>query len=225
MHLCYKELYVPLILILFLFYNQSAYSQSKYEKNFYSGLFYLSGYIASDEFKSLKEICSDLEQVDSLFNKALIFFDGDVSEACLCLTFATLPFNNIKLKLPIIESQIVVPLPSTGKKLFEAKIKNLPKYLFVDSPKNEFGDKDKLSHFFGNAFLSYNLGWFNFTKFIGIFVEKVEDGFFTEGSFDNKDLIVNSLGELFGREIKNNKDLKPSNVLKIHQLFYLRIHL
>ena len=216
---------IILYLILFLNNNLLLLSQNKYEKNFYGGLFYLSEYIASDEFKSLKEKNSDLEQVDSIFSKALRFFEGDISEACLCLTFATLPFNNIKVQLPMIHSQIIVPLPSAGIKLFEAKTKNIPKYLFIDSPQNDFGDKDKLAHFFGNAFLSYNFGWFNFSKFMGIFVEKVEDGFFTEGSFDRKDLIINALGELFGKEIINNENLSPSKVLKIYQLLYFRLRL
>ena len=200
-------------------------TQNKYEKSFYGGLFYISEYIASDEFASLKENCSDPERVDTLFAKALQFFEGDISEACLCLTFTTLPFRNIKVRLPFINSQLIVPLPSTGQKLFEAKFKNLPKDLFFDSPKTEFGDKDKLAHFFGNAFLSYNFGWFNISKFMGIFVEKTEEEFFVEGGFDKRDLKVNALGELFGKSIKNNLGLKPSNVLKIYQLFYFTLRL
>lgn len=219
--------YLPLLVILFLFFfdNILLFSQNKYEKSFYGGLFYLSGYIASDEFALLKKNNKDTELVDSIFSKALVFFEGDVSEACLCLTFTTIPYYNIKARLPIINSHFTIPLPATGRKLFEAKVKNLPKDLLVDSPKNEFGDKDKLAHFFGNAFLSYNFGWFNFSKFIGIFVEKVEDGFFIQGQFDRRDLAINILGEIFGKEIKNNKDLKPSNILKIYQLQYLRLRL
>jgi len=106
--------------------------------------------------------------------------------------------------------------------LFQAKLKNLPTKIFFDSPENEFGDKDKLSHFFGNAFLKYNSSFFNLSKFLGIFVEVVERDLFVNGSFDNRDLITNYLGELFGELIKCNKNILPSDVLKIYQLLFIR---
>ena len=214
---------ILLIIFFFIFFNSKIFSQHGYEKNFYGGIFYISDYIASDDFQKLKSFNSDPELVDSIYSKALQFFDGDYSETFLCLAFGTVPFNDIKVKLPIIGSQIIIPLPSPSKMKFENRTKNLPKNIFVDSPKNDFGDKDKIAHFFGNAFLSYNFGWFNFSKFMGIFVEKVEDGFFVEGGFDTRDLIVNTLGELFGKLVKNNPGVKPSNVLKFYQLIYFRI--
>ena len=206
-------------------FNEKSFTQKNYEKNFYGGLFYLSDYLASSEFDSLCSKVSDLDQVDTLYSKSLKFFNGDVSEASLCLTFATLPFNDIKIRMPIIQSVIVMPLPSPGQKTFELRTANLPRDLFIDSPKNGFGDKDKLAHFFGNAFIGYNFGWFNLSKFMGIFVENVESGLFVEGGYDRRDLMVNFLGELFGKEIKNKRNLKPSNILKLYQLLYFRLYL
>ncbi len=210
-------------LLIFLLCSKS-FAQQDYEKSFYGGLFYITDYIASQEFIDLKATNSDLQLVDSIYEKALHFFEGDYSETFLCLTFATIPFEHIKFRLPVVGSQINIPLPSPRKSKFEARTKNLPKNLFIDSPQNDFGDKDKLSHFFGNAFLSYNFGWFNFSKFMGIFVEKVEDGFFIEGQYDIKDLIINNYGEAFGKAVKNNPDIKPSNILKIYELKYLRLY-
>lgn len=207
---------------MLVFYNSRLIAQEQYEKNFYGGLFYLSNYIASSEFESLKKEKSDLEQVDNIFAKAVEFFEGDISEALLCLTFSTLPYNHIELRF-LFGTKIMIPLPSVPKKIFEVKLKNLPKEIFFDSPKDEFGDKDKLAHFFGNAFLSSNFGWFNLSKFMGIFVEQVEEGLFVNGGYSNKDLITNNLGELFGTCIKNNRNLKPSDVLKIYQLLFFRI--
>lgn len=217
-----EQFYVLLIFVLF--YSSISFSQNTYEKSFYGGLFYISDYIASQEFIELKAAHTDLQLVDSIYVKALHFFEGDYSETFLCLTFATLPFEHIKFRLPIFGSQVNIPLPSPGKNKFEARTKNLPKYLFIDSPQNSFGDKDKLAHFFGNAFLSYNFGWFNFSKFMGIFVEKVEDGFFIEGQYDIKDLVINNYGEVFGKAVKNKTGIKPSNILKIYQLKYLRLY-
>lgn len=207
---------------MLVFYNTQFFAQEQYEKNFYGGLFYISNYIASDEFESLKKAKSDPEQVDHIFEKAVKFFEGDISEALLCLTFATLPYNHIELRF-LFGTQINIPLPSPPQKIFEIKFKNLPKEIFFDSPKDGFGDQDKLAHFFGNAFLSSNFGWFNLSKFMGIFVEQVEEGLFVNGGYSNKDLITNHLGELFGTCIKNNRNLKPSDVLKIYQLLFLRI--
>jgi len=208
-------------LILFLFisiYSQNLFPQTKEGINFYSGLFYLSRYTVSDEFKNVK---NDLEKVDSLFSKSKTFFNDDISEALLCLTFTCLPFDKIELK--IFSRIINIPLPSPPKKIFESRLKNLPSKLFFDSPENDFGDKDKLSHFFGNAFLNYNIGFFNLSKFMGIFVEIVEEGLFIEGSYSKKDLVTNSLGELFAEVVKSNEQVLPSDILKMYQILFFRL--
>lgn len=212
-----------LLLSLIVLFAQNNYSQTRYEKSFYGGLFYISEYIASEEFDSLRINHNDLQLVDTLFAKTLSFYEGDISETLLCLTFSTIPFNKIKVRLPLINSLIIFPLPTPPQRIFDKRFINLPKNIFFDSPKNSFGDKDKLAHFFGNAFLSYNFGWFNLSKFMGIFVEEVEEGLFVDGGFDNRDLIVNNLGELFGKAISNNQNVMPSDALKIYQLLYIRI--
>jgi len=210
-------------ILFFLLLPNSTSAQNKYNKNFYGGLFYLSEYIASDEFIELKNN-NDLVQIDSLYSKALKFFDYDISESLLCLTFACLPYNKIKVRMPF-KSQIIIPLPSPPQNIFNKRLNNLPSNIFFDSPNNNFGDKDKLSHFFGNAFLRYNFGLFNLSKFIGIFVENIEEAIFIEGGFDKRDIIANHLGELFGYSLRRNNDTLPSEVLKIYQLLFFRFNL
>jgi len=161
-----------------------------------------------------------LEKVDSLFSKAIIFFNYDVSEALLCLTFSSLPFNKIELK--IFSAKINIPLPSPNKDTFIKRLNNLPSKIFFDTPNNSFGDKDKLSHFFGNAFLRYNFSPFNISKFMGIFVEITESNFFANGNFDSKDLIANNLGEFFGEMLMIDLKSKPSKALLIYQLLFFR---
>lgn len=196
--------------------------QSKYVgQSFYDGLFYLSDYVASDEFANLKQTSTDLEQVDLLFSKSAKYFNNDFSEALLCLTFACLPFDKIDFKLPII-GILEIPLPSPPKTIFKKRLNNLPKKLFFNSSTSDFGDKDKLSHFFGNAFLHYNISVFNFSKFMGIFVEKTEQNFFANGELDKRDLIANHLGELFAEMLKVNPSSKPSKALLVYQLLYFR---
>lgn len=203
--------------LIIIFNSEFSFAQKEYEKNFYGGLFYLSDYISS---KNFSEIQNDLTKVDSLFSKSKSFFNNDISEALLCLTFTSLPFNKIDVKL--FSSLIKIPLPSPPKNIFNKRLKNLPSNLFFDSPKNEFGDKDKLSHFFGNAFLRYNFSPFNISKFMGIFVELTEENFFANGGYDYRDLIANNLGELFAEMLIKNKNAKPSQALLIYQLLFFR---
>lgn len=220
-----KELQFILLLffIIYLLLTQSiSKAQNKYDKSFYGGLFYLSDYIASKEFRQIKNNAYDFDQVNTIYIRAVQFFEGDISEALLCLTFACLPYNNIKVRAPF-GSQIIIPLPSPPQSIFNAKLEALPSKIFFDSPQNNFGDKDKLSHFFGNAFLRYNFGFFNLSKFIGIFVENIEEALFVEGGFDKRDIIANHLGELFGEILRKEKNVMPSDILKIYQLLFFRL--
>lgn len=212
-----------LVFLLVIFFHDF-YSQSNYEKSFYGGLFYISDYVASDYFHNLKTNQDDLKLVDSIYTKALEFFNYDYSETFLCLTFATLPYNFIKSKF-LFNTQLIIPLPSPSKKIFDKKVIQLPKKLFFDSPQNNFGDKDKLAHFFGSAFLRYNFGWFNLSKFMGIFVEQVEEKLFVNGSISGKDIVINHIGELFAETVKNNNKILPSDILKIYQLLFLKVYL
>lgn len=198
------------------------FAQNNYDRSFYGGLFYLSEFIASDKFEKSVNEYDDLVLVDSLYLKAIDFYQGNISEALLALTFASLPFDHIKVRF-IFGTQFNIPLPSPPKKVFEKRVKNLPKFLFFDSPEGNFGDKDKLAHFFGNAFLRYNFGFFNLSKFMGIFVETVEEGLFIEGGYSRRDLIVNHLGELFAESVKRNSSILPSKILKVYQLLFFRI--
>ena len=214
-----KKVLLVILLLIVITPNHSL-SQTKYEKDFYGGLFFLSDFISSDEFLQIKKTNTDLEQVDIIYSKAVKFFEGDISEALLCLTFSCLPFQHIDFDL--FFGIMKVPLPSPPKKVFQKRLENLPKNIYFDSPRTDFGDKDKLSHFFGNAFLRYNISVFNFSKFMGIFVEKTEENFFTNGELDRRDIMTNHLGELFAEMLKLNAGAKPSKALLVYQIFYFR---
>jgi hypothetical protein len=209
--------------VILLSSSCNLYAQKQYEKDFYGGLFYLSDYIASEEFATIKKTTTDLEQVDVIYSKALNFYEGDISEALLCLTFTCLPFSKIEFNL--LFGVVELPLPSPPKEIFQRRLENLPKNIFFNSPRTNFGDKDKLSHFFGNAFLRYNISVFNFSKFMGIFVEKTEENFFANGELDRRDIMANHLGELFAEMLKLNNNALPSKALLVYQILYLRVGL
>lgn len=201
------------------------------------GVNFLSKYIASDHFRTLHSSDSDLALVDSLYLKALEYTKGDIPEALLFLTFATIPYNEIPLVIPGIRLRINIPLPSSKDSVFHAKNRNLPSALFFDtyahSPadtdpetglpdESRYGDRDKLPHFFGSAYLSYISLWFDFTKIIGIFVEEFEESFYIQSKADPRDIRADNLGNIFGKGLKRNRTLLPSQALILYPLTFFR---
>ena len=198
--------------VLFVVFLLNGHSFSQGIPSFKQGVVYLSKFIASDYFASLKKHSTDTELVDTLYLRSVKFYNNDLSESMLALTFACLPYKEMHLKIPVIQIMWTIPLPAVPSPLFDRKTKNLPSKLFADSPDNDFGDKDKLPHFFGTAFIEYNFSFFNISKFLGIFVEKFEETFYVQGAMDKRDLLIDRLGAKFGKGLKNNRNLLPSEL-------------
>lgn len=174
----------------------------------------ISEFIVSDSFLSLKEQKGELQSIDSLYLKALNITGNNVQETLLALTFAVVPYKNVPVRFLF---RFNYPLLSADDSTFRKKNKNLPKYFLPDSPKSAFGDKDKLAHFFGNAFVAYTSQVFDLTKAIGYFVEVFEENFTPENHVDYRDLKVNKLGEAFGKSLKKDPTLLPSIFIKKYQ--------
>ncbi|GJQ64024.1 MAG: hypothetical protein SCALA702_30770 [Melioribacteraceae bacterium] len=177
----------------------------------YDDITYISGVILSDELKSHEN--NPYTWINTIYIKTLQHKKGDIGETLFLLTFATLQFRTMPLELPLIGDTVHMPLPRPTDSLFFKRNNAIPQkfpYHFFTS-KNE---KDKYSHFFGNAFLAFNVRIFNLSKFMGIFVEYFEDAFKVEGAVDSKDLSVNQLGEVFGVLLRDNPDLMPSEILE-----------
>lgn len=178
----------------------------------------ITKFVSRDEFASLD--ISDLEKTDSIYSYALRVSDSE-SDALLGLTIALVPYNKIPVTLPIIHYKFDVPYLSSEGEYFFKKNKNLPKRFFLDSPQNEDGDKDKLAHFFGSAFLSYNFRVLDYSLFIGYFVESFEETFGIS-RIDSRDMRANALGAMFGKLIRKNK-IMPSTMFLIHNLKYFKL--
>lgn len=178
----------------------------------------ISEFIAADEFLILKEKVGELSTVDSIYSEALKLNDNDRSETLLSLTFATVPYNEVPVQIPIIKSILNFPLISASDSIFKLKNVNLPRYIFFDSPNNNYGDKDKLAHFFGSAFLSYSSDFFDLGNAIGYFVEVFEESFKVQSSVDERDLITNKLGNMFGTMLNKNKNILPSQIIILRTL-------
>ena len=207
-----------IILYSFVIIIMSISSNELIAQSFEEGVIFLSETIASDNFRNLS--CPDIDKIDSLFKIAINYYDNDISEALLALTFATLPFNKMSVKIPIINVRIPLKLPAVDDKLFYKKKNNLPGFVLFNSAEISGNDKDKVAHFFGNAFLAYNVTFINISKFMGFIVEMFESAFQVSNGVDKRDLEVNYLGEFFGTSLQKYPNLNPSHFFKLYSLFY-----
>ena len=204
------------LILAFLICSLQYPQQSKLSK----AVNHLSNFIASEYFLNLKKTESDIALVDSIYLQAVVFTDKDYSEALLALTFATIPYKEVPLESPVFRYIMNYPLTSADDSTFVLKNKNLPKYLYYDSPKTDYGDKDKLAHFFGNAFLSHSFTIFDLADGFGYFVESFEEDFKVQSRVDYRDLEVNNNGSLFGELLLNDENLLPSNIILFRSLTF-----
>ncbi len=202
-------------LVFLLVFNQSVYSQqSKLSK----AVNYLSNFISSEYFSELKCNNSDLALTDTIYIRAVKFTNYDYSEALLSLIFTTVPYKRVPIKLPLINVIVKYPLISASDSIFNKKNDNLPKNLFLDTPNDNFGDKDKLAHFFGSAYISYSSHIFDLGNLIGYFIEVFEDSFKVQSQIDFRDMRANLLGQYFGKYLKEDKNFLPSKIFLFYNL-------
>ncbi len=216
-----KKKLIFFIFILATFFSNTFPQQSKLSK----ALNYLSGFIASDYFKDLSLTNNDLALADTIYVRALKYDNYNYQEALFDLTFAVIPYNKVRVEIPLIDAIVVYRLPSAPGNIYLLKNKNLPKELFFDTPQNGFGDKDKLAHFFGSAFISYSSNIFDLGNLFGYFIEVFEQDFEVQNSIDPRDLQTNKLGNIFGEILKHNKNIMPSEVMIIRSLIFFRYQL
>lgn len=212
-------------LLLFLTFCLASTISFSQQSDLSKAVNHISQYIASEKFVELKNKIGDLSATDSIYNEAINYTGNNYGDALLALMLATVPYNEVPLQVPLINSIVYYPLISAEKETFLKKNDNLPRYLFFDTPNDNYGDKDKLAHFFGSAFLSYESNIFDLGKLIGYFVEVFEESFKVQSKMDMRDLDVNDYGRLFGELLKENKKILPSQIFLLRSIRYLRITL
>ena len=100
-----RTILITIILTTFIFPQQSKLSKA---------VNYLSGFIASEYFNELNSGNSDLALVDTIYLRAVNYFEGDYSEALLALTFTTVPYNEVPMETPILKNIFYYPLISAS---------------------------------------------------------------------------------------------------------------
>ncbi len=186
---------------------------------------HLSRYIAEGEFQALRSKINDFALIDSIYLESVNYSENDLGDALFNLTFSVIPYNHIPLASPNLGIKINIPLTHSVDSVFHIKNLNLPRNFFYDSPLNDLSDKDKLAHFFGSAYLSYSSSWFDITEIIGIFVEDFEEKFYVQSKIDQRDIRSDNLGNIFGKALKKNNKLLPSQVLAAYHLTFFRYNL
>jgi hypothetical protein len=210
------------VIVILLFIQGSVYPRYNEFNTLSERVILVSDYIASYKFKKQMAASDHSVMVDSIFKESLHVCDNDISEALLTATLATIPYKDVPVTFPIINEKAKAIIISMPDSVFRKKVDNLPSDVFFDSPGGSFGDKDKLSHFFGNAFLSYNVSLFNLSKFLSILVELFEESFKVEGSVSTRDLLIGNVGEVFGRTLSDYENKMPSEYMSLYKLFYIK---
>ena len=206
-------------ILIILIISQSIFSQ---QSNLSRAVNSITEYISSNHFLEIRKTNGDLVSVDSIYLKALEINNNDHSETLLSLMFATVPYREVPIRLPLFNVIVNYPLISADEDIFNKKNENLPRYFFIDTPENDYGDLDKLAHFFGSAFLSYESNIFDLGELIGYFVEAFEESFKVQSNIDYRDIDVNYYGRLFGKLLKKNKTILPSQILLFRSLNFFR---
>lgn len=169
-------------------------------------------YILDERFQVLRNQYGDMRTIDAIYLKSLKIADYNIARALFLSFLAVLEHHTVDFKMPIF-SPLKVPLTFEKDSVFFARMKHLPTHVYSDSPTDQGGDRDKLQHFFGSAYLSYTSEAPQFAKAIGNFIEWVEPIFIVGGTDDPRDKYANKQGESFGRDLLVVTTLLPSDYL------------
>ena len=170
----------------------------------------IRAYVRDPRFALLLKRCGDMRAVDAIYLKCLQIGEHNVARALFLCLMGTLEHRDIYMKMPLI-GFIKIPLTFEEDSLFNSRFGNLPSRLYPDTPRE--GDRDKLQHFFGSAYVSYATGSRDLTQTTGDLIEWGEAKFVVGGVDDPRDRRANKHGERFGRDLLTVKNLLPSDYL------------
>ena len=171
-------------------------------------------YVRDPRFVELTKLCGDHRAIDAIYLRSLRIAEYNIGRALFISMMAVVEHQKLDVRMPILES-VRLPLTFEEDSLFKARTKNLPARLYSDSPTDEHGDKDKLQHFFGSAYIAYATESPEFARSTGNVVEWGEAQFVVGGADDTRDRRANKQGEKFGHDLLSVKELLPSDYLNL----------
>ena len=169
-------------------------------------------YIRDPRFVELTRRCGDLRGMDEIFLKALRITEYNIGRALFLSMIACLEHQNVDFEVPVV-GIVDLPLTFESDSLFKARISHLPSRLYRDTSPE--GDRDKLQHFFGSAYLSFVSESPEFARSAGNMVEWGEARMIVGGVDDPRDKRANKQGETFGHDLLFIKTMLPSDYLSL----------
>jgi hypothetical protein len=170
----------------------------------------LREYVRSGELSSARAAYGDLYAVDLVFDRAMLLSWDNVYEALLVSAFALMDHHRFGVRLPLIGFVLWFPLTSEFTGEFSARVDSLPARLYADTPPGRGGDRDKLQHFFGSAFLTALTESASGADRFGLFIEWGEALFIVGGVDDDRDVRANRQGQRFALELLADPGTRPS---------------
>jgi len=169
-------------------------------------------FLRSKKFRSLRREFGDRRAMDFIFVRAMRLTNNNTAMALLLTTFSCFDHRTLGFKIPIFN--LFFPLSNESEEEFHRRLSNLPAHLFADSPADTAGDRDKLQHFFGSAFLTYIFESKGSADRFGEFIEQGEDAIVVGGVNDERDKRANREGQRFGQALLEDNHRLPSELLR-----------
>ena len=172
----------------------------------------LKDFIRSKSFQEIRKFYGDARAVDAIYVRSMQLTNNNTAMALLLSTIACFDHHIVGLKVPVF--QLFFPLSNESSEEFTSRVNNLPTKLYTDSPQGRQGDRDKLQHFFGSAFLTFISESRGTAERIGDFVEEGEDAVIIDGKLDERDRRANLQGQDFGLGLLEDNHRMPSQFLR-----------
>ena len=172
----------------------------------------LKDFIRSGEFAAWREYAGDARAVDAIYVRAMALTANNTSLALLAATVATFDHYVVGLDVPVLS--LVFPLSNESREDFAARVRNLPSDFYPDTPPGNHGDRDKLQHFFGAAYIAMSFESRGAAQRVGDFVEAGEEAVIIDGVLDSRDERANWNGTEFGIALLSNNRRYPSEFFR-----------
>jgi len=172
----------------------------------------LKKFVRSKIFKKIRLTYGDVKAMDAVFIRSMALTKNNTAISLLISTLACFDHQLVGLKNPVLS--IFFPLTSESEVEFYKRVENLPAHIYDDSPRGKIGDRDKLQHFFGSAFISFVFESRDPVDRTARFIELFEDAVIIDGAYDERDLRANCQGSEFGFALLKNNHRLPSEFIK-----------
>ncbi|HLF15196.1 MAG TPA: hypothetical protein VI932_09950 [Bacteroidota bacterium] len=168
----------------------------------------LKDFIRSDAFAAFRKKAGDARAVDAIYVRAMSLTANNTAAALLLATVATLDHYTVGVRVPFLN--LFFPLSNESYGEYAARVRNLPADFYADTPPGDRGDRDKLQHFFGSAFIAMTFESRGAARRVGDFIEFGEDAVIVDGMPDSRDARANWNGSEFGIALLADNRRYPS---------------